>query len=229
MLDNGEDGDPDYEASYTYESYSPRHARTLMLIDQYAENESILDIGANTGLLLHEIKNRIPRLKILKGVDVDSKAIDFGVKKYGIDLEAIDAALLKETHDNIVLAHTLEHIAPLPGFVNLLDRLLNPGGRVFIAVPNIEALGASKMVLPWWPALQPAQHVWYFSAETLTNAFSRLKPDWSVDYIGSFPIWKPKHIPSFLWKKMQNTEDKRRSFMQSLKGDQLDFVISKSE
>ncbi len=227
MLDNGEEGDPDYEASYTYESYSPRHAQTLALIDQYAEGDGILDIGANTGLLLHEIQNRIARLTQLKGVDVDQNAISYGVQKYGLDLEAIDAAELQGTYDNIVLAHTLEHIPSLPDFLEVLDRLLKPGGRVFIAVPNIEALGASKRVLPWWPALQPAHHLWYFSGQALTEVFTQLKPAWQVEHVGSFPIWKPKHLPSFLWKNMIGTETKKQAFMQSMKGDQLDFVIRK--
>lgn len=227
MLDNGEEGDPDYEASYTYEAYSPRHAQTLSLIDSYAEGDSILDIGANTGLLLHEIKNRIPRITRLKGVDVDTQAIEYGKKKYGIDLEAIDAAKLEGQFDNIVLAHTLEHIFVLPDFLNVLDKLLKPGGRVFIAVPNIEALGASNLILPWWPALQPAHHVWYFSGTSLTTAFSQLKPTWKVDHVGSFPIWKPRPIPGFIWNNMVGTDEKMQAFMQAQKGDQLDFIIQK--
>lgn len=227
MYDNGEKGDPDYEASYTYEAYSPRHAQTLALIDQYAEGDSILDIGANTGLLLHEIKNRIPRITRLKGVDVDTNAIEYGKEKYGIDLEAIDAAELEGQYDNIVLAHTLEHIFVLPDFLEVLDRLLKPGGRVFIAVPNIEALGASDMILPWWPALQPAHHVWYFSGDSLTAVFAQLKPSWKVDHVGSFPIWKPRFLPAFLWKNRVGTEAKKQAFMEALKGDQLDFVIQK--
>jgi 2-polyprenyl-3-methyl-5-hydroxy-6-metoxy-1,4-benzoquinol methylase len=226
MYDNGLNKIPDYETAYYYEKISGRHLRTISIISDYFYGNSILDIGCNTGMLLNEIQNRIPSLKRFKGVDLDSNAINIGRQKYGLDLEAVDAKQLEEKFDNIVLCHTLEHVPDLRDFAVTLDRLLNPGGRIFISVPNIESLGA-KYFLRFWPALSPMYHLWYFDASSVKKYFNTMLPVYVHLKTSSYFVWKPLIFPAFYWKRIIKNDKKIGFLEQQMKGDQLDFVVSK--
>lgn len=225
MYDNGREGLPDYEASYLYEQLSPRHRWMTELVRRYASGDSILDIGCNTGILLEEIRRLSPSITRLKGVDIDGRAIAWGREKWGLDLEAVDAAEIRESFDAVILAHTLEHVQDLGTFYGLLDRLLKPGGKIFIAVPNIQALAARKAFLPWWPALQPDHHVWYFHRDALLRSFQEILPSYRYVYSGSFFIWRPRFIPAAIWKLFAG----RKAAWEAERfwGDELELVMEK--
>lgn len=226
MFDNGLSEVPNYETAYNYEMLSGRHIRTISIINKYHVGESILDIGCNTGILLNEIRLQIPSLKRLKGVDLDSNAIIVGREKYGLDIEAVDASKLTDKYDNIVLCHTLEHVEDLAKFAELLDRLLNPGGKIFISVPNIESLNA-RYFLRFWPALSPEFHLWYFSKHSIQLYFNKLLPKYQQILASSYFIWKPLIFPSVYWRFLKGRQKTIQKLEYAMKGDQLNFVISK--
>ncbi len=226
MFDNSLKNVPDYESSYYYSEVSKRHLRTISLIEKYFNGDSILDIGCNTGVLLNEIRLRVPQITRLKGVDLDSNAIEEGRKRYNLDLEAMDASNLHDKFDNIVLCHTLEHISNLKLFADIINKLLLPGGNVFIAVPNIESIGG-RYFLRFWPALSPEFHLWYFNASSILYFFKTTLPNFNPVFVSSFFIWKPFVIPGFIWKYLQNNKKILKGFENNLKGDQLDVVFTK--
>lgn len=101
----------------------------------------ILEIGCGYGKNLHAIKafgyNRV------SGVDFSEEQIELARSTVGID-EVYFANAIEwltesdERYDCIVLIDVLEHLE-LPALVTLgdmLDRHLNPGGRVIVQVPN---------------------------------------------------------------------------------------------
>lgn len=225
MLDNSVEGEPDYESSYDYNQIGERHFRTISIIDKHATGKSILDIGCNTGILLNEIKQKIPKLKYFKGIDIDSHAIKMGKKKFNLDLEAKAVEELNGKFDNIVLCHTLEHVLNLPEFLKILDNLLNPGGKIFISIPNIQSLSA-KVILRFWGGLSPQYHVWYFDEASLTKCFHNLLPDYKVIHTSSFFIWKPIFYPKFFWFHLTKS-GRIRQWEKNMGGDQLDFVVGK--
>lgn len=226
MRDNGREGDPDYEASYDYQQISPRHQRTIELVRQYAVGSSLLDIGCSTGVLLAGIQAQIPQLTTLKGIDLDHKATAMGRERYGLDLEALDLAKVRQPYDNLTLAHTLEHVIDLPAFLHALDAILNPGGTITIAVPNMASYGA-KTLLPMWPALRADEHVWYFDQHTIRKAFAEILPAYQELHRSSFQIWKPFVMPRFRWNPIQQSPTRTQKWEAQFKGDQLDFVVQK--
>ncbi|MBW8049396.1 MAG: class I SAM-dependent methyltransferase [Cytophagales bacterium] len=229
MLDNSIEGEPDYESSYNYNQIGGRHFRTISIIDKYATGKSILDIGCNTGILLNEIKQKIPRLKYFKGIDLDSRAIEMGIIKYNLDLEAKAVEGLNGKFDNIVLCHTLEHVLNLPEFLKILNDLLNPGGMLFISVPNIQSLAASRLPgIRFWGALAPQYHVWYFDEASLSKCFHDLLPNYKPLHTSTFFIWKPIFYPNFYWSYLKK-RGKIQKWETKMKGDQLDFVVSKPQ
>lgn len=225
MLDNDIEALPDYQASYTYERLSPRHHRTAELVEEHGRAGSLLDVGANTGILAQEIQDRVSRIERVKGIDLDRQAIAYGRSRYSVELDAVDVAEVEESFDNVVLCHTLEHVFDLHGFLHQVDGILSPGGRVFIAVPNIRALTA-RLLLRAWPALAPEYHVWYFDAETLGAAVRAILPGYRVALTSSFFIWRPFYVPGPLWRVMSKTGVRAYLERHGL-GDQLDMILVK--
>lgn len=81
-----------------------------------------------------------------------------------------DPAILDRRWDTIFCLHVLEH-APVPSEV--LDRiaaLLNPGGRLILAVPNAAGVGYDRLGVDWHWFQGPLLHVSHFT----TAAVSRL-------------------------------------------------------
>ncbi len=68
--------------------------------------------------------------------------------------------------DVVVINHVLEHVQQPVGFLQDVFRLLNPGGIVHIAVPNIDCWEAR---LPGWTSYEP-YHLTYFNRQTLLRA-----------------------------------------------------------
>lgn len=139
--------------------------RRLKLLLATAKKGSLLDVGAGIGQLLALAK---PYFSEIAGTEVSKSAVELAKSKYGLSLfnsevETIDFGSKK--FDNITLFHVLEHVHDPKGLVACCHRLLNPGGMLYIAVPNdvlslkmrlkrllnrlgVKRYGAGKMALP---------------------------------------------------------------------------------
>lgn len=106
---------------------------------------SLLDIGTGIGQFLHLAKGAFASVA---GTEVSESAIAIAREKYGLDVmhgevESLDFA--GRTFDNVTLFHVLEHVGSPRRVVEKCRSLLNPGGVIFIAVPNdIASIGAVK-------------------------------------------------------------------------------------
>ncbi|MDW8002914.1 MAG: class I SAM-dependent methyltransferase [Deltaproteobacteria bacterium] len=74
-----------------------------------------------------------------------------------------------ERYDIVVANHVLEHVQRPISFLSSINRVLNEGGVVHIAVPNLRCWEAR---LPGWIGYQP-YHLLYFSPETLKIAIEQ--------------------------------------------------------
>ena len=71
----------------------------------------------------------------------------------------------------VTLDHTIEHLhAPLEALREVF-RLLQPGGAIWIATPNLDAIG-HKLFGPNWRGLEPPGHLVLFNAKTLRAALA---------------------------------------------------------
>ena len=125
----------------------------------------LLDVGCGAGFLSFEAKKE--GYKVM-AIDTSPKAVNFARKKFKI--EAVCISLLefpsKEKFDVVVLNHVLEHITGLAPFLNRIKQLLSPNGLLLIASPNYDNL-MRRIFKERWYGLQPTQHVWQFTPETL--------------------------------------------------------------
>lgn len=91
------------------------------------------------------------------------------------------SARLPERYENIFLVHTLEHLDDPVGALARIRDWLAPGGRLFVAVPNANALSrqiAVKMgLIEYNAAVTPAEaehgHRWTYSMDVLLSQIAR--------------------------------------------------------
>ena len=98
---------------------------------------------------------------------------------------------LDEPVDVVCAFHVLEHVDDPAAFLATAHRIVHPGGRLAVEVPNIESAAAGRLG-PRWPHIQPRFHRWHFTPTSLV----RLIADHgftvtSVDTIFSRFYWPP--------------------------------------
>jgi cyclopropane fatty-acyl-phospholipid synthase-like methyltransferase len=108
-------------------------------------NQVIVDLGCGSGAYLYFLRER--GYTDLRGVDISTEQVDLA-HKLGLmsvernSIEAYAASLPNHSVDVILLMDVLEHMGRQEIFF-LLDnviRILKPGGRCLLHVPNAEGL-----------------------------------------------------------------------------------------
>lgn len=133
----------------------------------------LLDVGCGLGTKLLEYRANGWRVA---GLDVSSATLRVAAQKVsdGLFLQAEAEALpfREETFDVIRIDNVLEHIPDAVGLLSRLRSLLRPGGRLYVYVPNSEALSVrlfSNFALNYWIPF----HIHLFSSHSLEEALKR--------------------------------------------------------
>ena len=107
------------------------------------------------------------------GIEPSSQAKSIANDRLGfMPLDPSETATLpSSSFDVITMWHVLEHVDDLSEQVSQLARLLTPGGRLIVAVPNYQSYDAifykSK-----WAAWDVPRHLSHFNTHTLNRIFS---------------------------------------------------------
>ena len=83
-----------------------------------------------------------------------------------------------EYFDALTLSHVIEHLHDPPDTLRLCHRILKPGGRLWVATPNLASLGHARFGADWF-ALDPPRHLAIFTPASLRLAMRRagFEPD----------------------------------------------------
>ncbi len=128
----------------------------------------LLDIGAGTGDFLKQAKNNS---WTISGVEPNQGARKLAQEKE-IELKESLTDFKGIKFDVITLWHVLEHLPDLEGTINEIEKLLNPGGILIIAVPKYKSYDA-KYYKRYWAAYDIPRHLWHFSRDSLKKIFSK--------------------------------------------------------
>jgi SAM-dependent methyltransferase len=127
----------------------------------------LLDVGCGSGAFLAQMVELGWRAQ---GIDPDPTAVA-GAREAGLEVsQATLADLDTEEHagefDAITLSHVIEHLHDPGGDLRRIKRLLRPGGLLWIATPNLEALGLRRFGRDWL-GLDPPRHLVLFTRSSL--------------------------------------------------------------
>ena len=126
-----------------------------------------LEVGAGYGDILIYLHERGCKTW---GTDLSEAAVAKG-REYGVDMRwghLKDVALPTNTFDIAIMCHSLEHVPQPRVELAELSRLIKPGGKLHIAVPNGHAVRMDQDGLEWAHLSHPL-HLWYFDAENLVR------------------------------------------------------------
>lgn len=149
-----------------------RFARWMMLRKKTAlvKNETglshgtILDVGSGTGYFADAMAKAGWNSE---GIEINPGAREFSKVSFGLDV--FDPAEINNIesgkYDCITLWHVLEHFNDPTGYILQIRRLLKPGGKCIIALPNSSSYDAIHYK-EYWAAWDVPRHIWHFTPQT---------------------------------------------------------------
>lgn len=142
--------------------------KKVSLINSFdLDKKSLLDVGCGTGHFLNAAKNNGWKVSGMEPDD-DARAIADTILDEKI-FSNIDQ-LNEEKFDCITLWHVLEHVPNVEDYIQKLEALLKPNGRLLIAVPNFKSYDAN-FYKEHWAAFDVPRHLWHFSQTAIKKLF----------------------------------------------------------
>ncbi len=128
-----------------------------------AASGALLEIGCGNGSFLRKFSARQPGWKLL-GTEFDRKNQPLIEAIPNAEFYCGDLSQMDRKFDLIVAIHLLEHIFDPMQLLKQCADHLNPGGRIFIQVPNVKESPFDLLI---------ADHCSHFSIESLTGLLTR--------------------------------------------------------
>ena len=142
----------------------------LDVIEQYMDMEKpgkILDVGAGPGTFVKVAKERFWEPTAVEFNSFCVKRIkSFGIECIDQPLENVD--LPKNSFDCVTLWAVFEHLQDPHNMLQIINKLLRPGGILAILVPNINSL-ASRIMHESCATFSGDTHINFFNDQTLTK------------------------------------------------------------
>lgn len=114
----------------------PNYLEDLKLIYRYKPKGNFLDVGTNMGFFLRNAKRWNWNLY---GVEPSSSLSDIARKHFGLNVKTAfleEAGFESDFFDVVTMTDVFEHIANPGKILNEVQRILKPGGILFVKVPN---------------------------------------------------------------------------------------------
>jgi 2-polyprenyl-3-methyl-5-hydroxy-6-metoxy-1,4-benzoquinol methylase len=126
-----------------------------------------LDVGPCTGTLLGMARDAG---FAVRGIEINAAAAGFCREERQLDVQA--GVLAGDTFppasfDIVTMGDVIEHVQDPVATLRNAASVLAPGGHVIISTPNIGSAAAR------WLQLKPLEHLYYFSAETMSATLAR--------------------------------------------------------
>ena len=178
--------------------------QTFRFLPTGSRGRRLLDVGCGSGDFL-ALAAEAGWLAV--GTEPDPAARDQG-RRRGFDVyESLEDLTAEVPFDAITLNHVIEHVHRPDEVLVRCATLLRPGGQIFVATPNMLALGHHL----WgedWRGLEPPRHLVMFTPESLTHAVR------AAGFVGMRLLPTPGGLQS-LWEESQAIRKARNADLPS--------------
>ena len=194
------------ETYYSYQDFSPKESklksvgRKLFLLStstqdpQFPKPGKMLDIGCGSGKFLSKMREKGWDTH---GAEVSQSAARLGREHMGLDIfggTILEANFPTESFDFIRSNHSFEHVYNPNETLAEVFRILKPGGKLHIGVPNIGSFNARFFKQYWWYLGAPV-HTFNYSTATLSRMltqhnFSVERVIYNSSYSGILGSWQ---------------------------------------
>ncbi|WP_343847971.1 class I SAM-dependent methyltransferase [Algoriphagus jejuensis] len=212
----------------------PVYFRWLSLL-RGKPSDRIADIGCGNGQLLGELS--YCGFQTLHGYD---PFLDSSRDYSGFSLRKTDYFDIEERYDILMFHHSLEHLADPAAVFGMLEKILNPGGRVLIRVPVTDGQ-VWKEEREYWFQLDAPRHLFIpstksiqlmadrFGLELYESEFDSLDNQfWGTElYKRGKPFAGTDIKKEFTSKELNSFGDKAKLYNQKQQGDQACFYLRK--
>lgn len=184
---------------YRYVRGMAINQKTKLIIKITAtRNGNLLDVGSGTGYFAAAMKTAGWHVT---GLEPDKGAREVAEKQHGLTLQSTEQLfnLPEKTFDAITLWHVLEHVHDVKKYIATFKKLLKPGGKLFIAVPNYRSYDA-ETYKEHWAAYDVPRHLYHFTADTM----QWLMRDAGLKIESIRPMWFDSFYVSLLSSKYKN-------------------------
>jgi len=167
----------------------------LPLLDPKPGSNTLLDVGIGGGDLARQMLTRGWKVW---GLDFTPALADSGPLG-GIEFvvgDAVRTPFRDGSFDLVVASHVLEHLYDPIAALREYARLLRPGGRISIGVPNFDSFPSQFFGRVTYAFLDVPRHLTFFNIRALADAVT--KSGLTVTHIQTVPF--PALLPTLLMK-----------------------------
>ncbi len=130
---------------------------------------SLLDVGAATGGFIDEARKDG---WAAEGVELSEEAARIAREEFGVIVhhgDVFSPALAGRKFGAVTMWHVLEHCIDPLGVLKQARTLLEPGGMLFVELPNWNSMGR-RVRGAKWSQLKPPEHINFFTPRSLVRA-----------------------------------------------------------
>ena len=140
------------------------------LLDKVGKDSRILDVGCAFGGLLAALKEQ--GFVNLYGLEPSAKNARYAMDNFGI--EVINGGLSmgyipSVRYDLVILSAVLEHLVDLHGVIEELKQYLNPNGKLYLIVPDLDDFASHEDLYQEFSV----EHINYFNISSLSALLSK--------------------------------------------------------
>lgn len=184
---------------YTKDVISGRYDEIFASHIDFEEITNVLDVGSNRGAFVNYLDHNHAGKSIV-AIEPDSSVVAEYANRINVNVQVCrfeNADLPTNYFDFAYCAHTLEHASSARQMLHGIGRALKPGGKFFLAVPNLlfyEDVIEEIFIDP---------HVFHFNYSILKECVQQL--GFAIDYAGS----PQEHEIIFLLRKIGCTFEEK--------------------